>query len=342
MLAAKTAAAISTACLVLLLSVSAPAGAEDPAYCDPSATGLDPPDVPPGGSQPVAVDGVRESRIEIGGIGTRVLSAGPARARTAVVFVHGSPGSGSDWADLLPVVATRRVRAVAFDIIGFGHAEPAWGVQPTVDAGADGLETALRRLGIRRVHLVAHDIGGPLGLQWAARHPKRLRSATLINTGLLINYRHHQLAQITRTPGVGETFWAQLNRESFSAGIQNGQTTPLPAEFVNRLYDDLDRETRCGIIRLYRGTDEPEIHRFSSEQAEALSRRQRRPALVIWGADDPYLPPSLAQDQRAGFPRAKIHVFDDSAHWPFVDHEAQTRRLISRFLHRAIRRDRRR
>lgn len=335
------AAAVALSLCLCAGALSAHADAEDPAYCEPSATALDPADVPAGGSQPVPVQGVRTGRIVVGGVGTRVLQAGPRRARTAVVFLHGSPGSASDWAPLLPLVARRHVRAIAFDIVGFGHADPAWGLATDVDTAADGLEAALRALRVRRVHLVAHDIGGPMGLQWAARHPKRLRSATLIDTGLLMNYRHHQLAQITRTPGVGETFWAQLNRESFSAGIQDGQTTPLPADFVNRLYDDLDRETRCTIIRLYRGTDEPEIHRFSARQADVLSHRPKRPALVIWGADDPYLPPSLAADQRAGFPAAKIHIFDDSAHWPFVDHEAEVRTLLAGFLRRAIKRDRR-
>ena len=327
---------------LLTAGSAAPAGAEDPAYCEPTATALDPADVPAGGSQLAPVEGVRERRITIGGIGTRLLAAGPARARTAVVFVHGSPGSAADWANLLPQVARRHVQAIAFDIPGFGHADPAWAIQPTADSGADGLEDVLRQLRIRRAHLVLHDIGGPLGLQWAARHPKRLRSAVLIDTGLLMNYHHHSLAQITRTPGVGETFWAQLNRESFSAGVQEGQTRPLPAEFVNRMYDDLDRETRCAILRLYRGTDEPEIHAFAAHQAEVLAHRRKRPALVIWGADDPYLPPSIAADQRAGFPAARIHIFDDAGHWPFVDYEAEARKLIAGFLRTALKRDRRR
>ena len=338
---ARATGAITACALCLALgALGSSAAAEDPAYCDPSATSLDPADVPPGGSQPVPVAGVRETRIEVGDITTRLLAAGPAQARKAVVFLHGSPGSASDWATLLPRVARHHVQAIAFDIPGFGHADPAWGIEPNLDSGVAGLESVLGQLGIRRVHMVAHDIGGPIGLEWGARHPRRLRSATLIDTGLLQNYHHHSLAQITRTPGVGESFWASLNRESFAAGVQDGQTKPLPDDFVDRMYDDLDRETRCAVIRLYRGTDEPEIHEFATRQAAVLSHRRHRPALVIWGADDPYLPPSIAEDQRAGFPAADIHVFDAAGHWPFVDYEPETRKLMVRFLRRAIRHDR--
>jgi pimeloyl-ACP methyl ester carboxylesterase len=315
------------------------AGGADPGYCDPAATALDPPDVPPGGSAPVEVARVRARSITVNGVKTRLLVAGPRRASTAVVFMHGSPGSSSDWARLLPPAAGRHNRAVAFDLPGFGHAADAWGGEPTLGAAVAVLGDALRQLHIRRVHLVAHDIGGPVGLEWGARHPKRLRSATLIDTGLLFGYRHHMLAQISRTPGGGEAFWAQLNRQSFSAGIQDGQTRPLPKEFIDRLYDDLDRETRCAIIALYRGTDEPEIHRFARRQAKVLSRRPDRPALVIWGADDPYLPAELAQRQRRGFPSARIKVFAASGHWPFVDYPRRSRKLIVRFLRGTVRGD---
>jgi pimeloyl-ACP methyl ester carboxylesterase len=306
-------------------------------YCRPGATFFDPPDVPEGGSAAAEIPRVRERRLVADGLATRLLEAGRRGSATAVVFLHGSPGSGVDWEDLLPRLGSNR--AIAIDIPGFGHAAEAWGRRPGLDAGVRFLDRALRALGIRRVHLVAHDIGGPLGLEWGARNPRRLRSATLIDTGLLIGYRHHQVAQISRS-SAGEAFWLQLNRSSFSVGIQNGQTRPLPAEFVNRLYDDLDRETRCAIIALYRSADEPYIHRFARRQARILRGWKRRPALVIWGADDPYLPAQMASRQRAGFPQARIRIFEDAGHWPFVDYRLRTRRLVVPFIRRAIARDR--
>jgi pimeloyl-ACP methyl ester carboxylesterase len=317
------------------------AGSDPIGYCRPQASSFNPPDVPEGGSAAVDLPGVRERRLAVDGTATRLLESGRRGSPIAVVLLHGSPGSGVDWEDLLPRLGSAANRAIAVDIPGFGHAAEAWGRQPGLDSGVRFLERVLRKLAIRRVHLVAHDIGGPLGLEWAARHPRRLRSATLIDTGLLIGYRHHQLAQITRSPA-GEGFWLQINRASFSAGIQDGQSRPLPPEFVNRLYDDLDRETRCAIIALYRSAGEAYINRFARRQARILARWRGRPALVIWGADDPYLPARMAQSQRSGFPRARIRIFEDAGHWPFVDYRVRTRRLVVPFIRRAIGRDGRR
>ena len=62
-----------------------------------------------------------------------------------------------------------------------------------------------------------------------------------------------------------------------------------------------------------------------------LSTR-RRPALVIWGEQDPFIPSKHAQDQRQAFPDAEIHMFEDSGHWPFIDNPDRTRDLFVAFL----------
>lgn len=325
------------------LLTTAPASAQElfPAYCDPANSILDPADVPAEGSAAVAVPGVDSRELVVNGIRTRLLEAGAPRRRSAVVFLHGSPGSGADFAELIGRLGTRRTRAVAFDLPGYGQAEESWDKPRDLANAVDFVEDALGELGIRRVHLVAHDVGGHIGLEWAARHPRLLRSVTVIDTGLLLGYRHHQLAQISRSPGA-ELFWQQFSRASFSAGIQQGQdlSHQLPADFVNRLYDDLDRETRCAIIDLYRTTDEPEINAVAERQARVLARRKGRPALVLWGANDPYLPVEMASRQTEGFPAARIEIFERSGHWPFVDFPAETERLVVPFIRDAVKRDR--
>jgi pimeloyl-ACP methyl ester carboxylesterase len=176
-------------------------------------------------------------------------------------------------------------------------------------------------------------------MEWAARHPRRLRSVVVIATGVLLGYEHHNYAELSRSSPGGELFHLGLNRASWNTFIQEGQTEPLPSEFVNRLYDDLDRETRCAILKLYRAYGEAEIHAFSRRQAERLRKRDDRPALVVWGADDPYLPAAMAARQRAAFPAARVKVLQDAGHWPFVDYPRRVNRMVARFLKRSVARD---
>jgi pimeloyl-ACP methyl ester carboxylesterase len=240
----------------------------------------------------------------------------------------------------MPLLGNRRTRVVAFDMPGYGYADDAWGAGRTPDVGARFIRQALRELGIKRVHLIAHDIGGPVALEWARRKPKRLRSATLLNTGLLLGYQDHALATISRPPGAGELFWLGLNRAVFSGGLTTGQTRPIPSEVLDRWYDDLDRETRCTILETYRSASEAEVDATARRQASALARNRHRPALVIWGAEDAYLPVALAERQREGFPAARVEIFDESGHWPFIDDLQRTSRLVVPFIRAAIRADR--
>lgn len=302
-----------------------------PDYCVPDRPHYDPLDVPAGGSELLERPGVTRTWVEAGGFRTPVLDAGPRSSREAVVFLHGSPGSSQDWLDLLPRLGALGRRAVAWDLIGYGHADKPWEADTDIHAAGRLVAEMLERLGISRVHLVIQDLGGAAGLEWAAQNPDQLVSAVVIASGLL-GYRHHNFARISRTPVVGDSFMLTLNRATWSLGMQEGQSErPLPQSFVDRLYDDLDRRTRCTILQVYRSADEQQIEQWGREQADVLSRR-RRPALIIWGRNDPYLPPEMAERQREVFPGAPIHIFEESGHWPFIDDPKRTARLVIPFV----------
>jgi len=325
--------------LVALVCVAlvAPAGAVDTGpdvtgYCVPENTFHNPPDVPPGGSKIAAVPGVRASRITVGGVSMPLYESGPAGGDEAVVFVHGNPGSSEDYFDLLPRVGAMGRRAIAFDLPGFGHADKPYDLDYSLTASARRFTETLQQLGIRRVHLVGHDIGGVIGVNWAAEHPRELVSATLLNTGVLLGYeQHHDLAQIWRSPA-GEEFMESFTREFFRFGLNNGRSRPLPDEFIDRNYDDFDRATRCAVLKGYRSDDVDDPDASAPGQAAALRANTHRPALVVWGDEDPFLKKEIADNQRQAFPRAKIHHFPQSGHWPFIDDAERTRNLVLPFV----------
>ncbi|HEX4345500.1 MAG TPA: alpha/beta fold hydrolase [Solirubrobacteraceae bacterium] len=280
--------------------------------------------------------GVRQSRLLVDGLGVPLSSAGPPDDDEAVVFVHGNPGSRRDWDDLLARVAPF-ARAVAWDMPGFGHADKPRDFDYTVAGYARLLGRALDELGVRRAHLVLHDFGGPWGLEWAAAHGDRLASVVLVNTGALIDYRWHYLARIWRTRLAGEAFQAATTRFGLRTALRHGNPRGLPRAFVDRMYDDMDAGTSRAILRLYRSTDDPGAG--GRRHAEAM-RALDPPALVVWGAHDPYIKLPMAARQREAFPSARIEVLPDSGHWPFADDPEGVGRLVEPFLREAVGADR--
>ena len=95
------------------------------------------------------------------------------------------------------------------------------------------------------------------------------------------------------------------------------------------MYDDFDRHTRRAVLRLYRSL--ADVAAAGDTLAAAL-RPLDRPALVLWGRHDPYLPATLAPRQRDAFPHADIRVLERSGHWPFIDDPATVTAAVTAFL----------
>lgn len=271
--------------------------------------------------------------LDVGGTRTRLRTAGPQDAREAVVFVHGNPGSADDWNGLVDAVGAAGTRAVAFDLPDFGTTAAPEGFEHTVAGYAAFVDAAVTALGIERVHLVAHDFGGPIALAWVAGRPDLLASATLIDTGVLPGYRWHYLARIWRTPLLGELFQATTTRPAFRWLVARGEPRGLPRAFVDTMYDHFDARTKRAVLKLYRATGDPGS---GARELAALLAPRDLPALVIWGEGDGYLPASYAERQRELFPSADVHVLPASGHWPFADAPETVERLLLEHVGRAV------
>jgi pimeloyl-ACP methyl ester carboxylesterase len=224
----------------------------------------------------------------------------------------------------------RFARTVAFDISGYGKSDKNAPQIQTTDGAAQYIQGVLDKLGVKRVVLVVHDFGGVWGLQWAAKHKQSLIGAVLIDGGVLIDYVPHPLAVVWATPGAGELQMASTTRDTWRANMRATNPPSMPDSFIDRLYDDYDRATRCAALRYYRSSSQT-FMTLGRDQAAAL-KPLNLPALVIWGRQDPYIPPDQAEKQKQAFPRARIEYLDGSGHWPQIDNPNRVRQLVVPFL----------
>lgn len=279
---------------------------------------------------------IRRGVLDVGGVRSPYLEAGPPGRTEAVVFVHGNPGSSADWEALMGGTGTF-ARAVAIDHPGFGRADKPEDFDYTVAGYGDHFARALDQLGVRKAHLVLHDFGGPWGLEWAANHPESFASLVLIDTGILLGYRWHHLARIWQRPGAGEAFMASANRMGFRTLLKIGQPAPLPRPFVDRMYADFDRGTKRAVLRLYRATRDVEsISRSLADRLAGPLAGNPRPTLVVWGKHDPYLPVEQAHRQAGYFEGAEVAILDQSGHFPFADDPDGVEALVVPFLRKVV------
>ncbi|MCV2490786.1 alpha/beta hydrolase [Geodermatophilus sp. YIM 151500] len=273
---------------------------------------------------------VEEGSVVVDGVRSPYLHAGPASPGT-VVFVHGNPGPAEDWRRLVARTGVF-ARAVAPDMPGFGDADKPDRFVYTVDGYARHLAGLLDRLDVRRAHLVLHDFGGPWGLSWAADHPDRVASLTLVNIGVMRDYQWHYLARIWRTTGLGELFLRTATLPASRLLLRHGTPRGLPREVVEGLHRSLtDPAVGRAVLRLYRATDMAAV----SEHLHARLRPLDVPVLVAWGRHDPYVPVRYADRQRETFPGARVVVLEDSGHWPMHDDPVALEQAVLPFLRSA-------
>jgi haloalkane dehalogenase len=150
-----------------------------------------------------------------------------AGAGSPVVFLHGNPLSSRVWREVLPRVALHAL-CLAPDLIGMGDSG-----KPDVDYRfADHvryLDAWFDALVPRDVVLVGYDWGGVLAMDWAARHPDRVRGLVVFETFLRPmawqewSPKGAELFHALRTPGVGEKMVIDANQflgRSLSNGIK--------------------------------------------------------------------------------------------------------------------------
>lgn len=269
----------------------------------------------------------RDEAMIVGGIRTHLRTAGDPLAKEAVVLLHGNPGPSDDWLCVLDGIG-QFARAVAPDMPGYGQSERPRDFSYTVAGYADFLSRLIDSLAIERVHLVLHDFGGPWGLTWAAAHPDRVASLSLVNIGLMPGYQWHSFGRIWRTPVIGELFQLMTTRFVLKCALDAGNPKPLPDEFIDRVNGYADWSHKRAVLKLYRATSHP------GDLAKPIGdvlRPYRIPAMVLWGTEDPFIPSRYAEMQAEYFD-ATVHHLSGCGHWPMVDDPERFHCLLVPFL----------
>jgi pyruvate dehydrogenase E2 component (dihydrolipoamide acetyltransferase) len=255
--------------------------------------------------------------IEAGGRRLRVLDLGGGGA-VPVVLVHGFGADLNSWMFTQPVLAESR-RAVALDLPGHGGSTKEVGAGDA-EALAAAVADALDALGLDRVHLVGHSLGGAIAVSVARARPERVASLTLIAAA-----------------GLGPEINAAFVDGFVRAGRRREAQEVLalvvhdPALVSRAMVEDVLRYKRldgvaAALDRMARAWF-PQ-GRQTLDQRPALAALSA-PVQLIWGRDDRIIPLAHAEALAGKLP---VHILDDAGHLPHMEKSGEVNRLIARFI----------
>lgn len=124
-------------------------------------------------------DGAASRYATVNGVRLHYVIAGSG---DPVLLLHGWPETWYAWRKVIPVLATR-FTVVAPDMRGYGDSERPVDGYDKVTVATD-LHELMRSLGFARIHLVAQDMGGPVGFAYAASFPADVRDFAFIESAV--------------------------------------------------------------------------------------------------------------------------------------------------------------
>jgi haloalkane dehalogenase len=245
-----------------------------------------------------AIERHRSAGREFGaaGVTSFVLEQG---AGEPVVLMHGIPVSSFLYRKVVPLLAERRLRGVAFDLPGLGLAAKPPGFDYSWSGLGRWTGEAIDALGVDRCHLVLHDIGGPIGLEWALRNRDRVRTLTVLDTLIdVAHFRRVWTMDLAAPPVIGPIWVATIRPPVarwlfYMQGIGDRSATPANEvdAHIALLHRDGGGSSFRKIVRGFELTEEKE--RFYTEGL----RDAGWPATILWGNRDP----ALGEDRRRAF-----------------------------------------
>lgn len=257
---------------------------------------------------------VRSAYTDISGIRIHHIEAGSG---STVLLLHGAGGGAANWYRMIAPLAAR-YHVVAPDLPGFGLSDGIPLRPPLGRYGAEFVAAWMDAVGLDRAAVIGTSFGGLLALRLAQRDASRIDKLVLIDSAGL-GAEMPWLARLATLPGVGR-FALRPSREgtrmlfrllltSDRTGLRGHEDALIEYLYASAAAGDPVELSRA--LRLFGGLrGQREI--LSPQELSALML----PTLVVWGANDRFLPVTHALSVVSRLPDARSCVIPRAGHSP--------------------------
>ena len=270
--------------------------------------------------------------------------ASPTPNGRIVVLLHGRNFPSSYWAGVIGTLSSAGYRVVVPDQIGFGKSSKPQG-DMHFDTLARNTIALLDHLGIAKVDVVAHSLGGMLGVRIARAFPDRVDHLLLAAPIGLEDYR--QYVPPTPTERILEAE-DKLTADGYRKQLETSYSPKIPPDAITPFIDarfnikgaaDYPRWLKAFVASSQMIYREPVVHEIPLIT---------QPTLFVMGQDDHNAPgrpnapealrpkmgqnADLAKALAARMPNAKVDVLPNAGHLVMLDAEPRFNALMLEFL----------
>ncbi len=296
-----------------------------------------------GGAAGFTLPGMKTQTALVNGINLfyRDVGTGPE----TMVLLHGFPETGDTFHRVIPALSAR-YRLIIPDLRGFGRSDRPAGGYDKATVATD-VKLLLDQLGVDKVHMVSHDIGGRVGFDFAVQYPNRLSSLTVAET-LLEGLPGLVLFDLFGRYITRAKHFFIFDDADEAAARYRGKEQQLILWFLNsrshaHRYTAQDVSAYVDSFKRDRGMWAAFKHyeAFTADkvfnQAADVAPLRTLPILALGGGGAEGAGDLLGKQLQAkGLPQVQSVLIPDSGHWLFEEQPERTVQVVQEFIDRAI------
>ena len=236
-----------------------------------------------------------------------------------IIFIHGYPLDHTIWLPLVPTLE-KHARLILPDLRGHGQSPAPAGVYSMELLAADIL-ALMDGLGLEKVILAGHSVGGYIALHFARDYPKRLAGLALVASNCFGDTPERKQSRLDTAEKVEETGKADFIGESMLPSL----TPDIVLQEKLRLI--VEKAKPAGVTGILRGMAQ------RKDMCEVLSNLNV-PAVIIAGELDKHLSIEKANQMAALMKKPWLEIISGSGHMPMMEAPQKVSQILLSLLQR--------
>lgn len=265
----------------------------------------------------------RSKFIDIGGVRAHVRDEGNPDG-IPLVLIHGSGGSLHVWEGWVRELGSK-ARLISVDLPGHGLTGTWPRNDYSVKAYADFIEMMVDTLNIDRFVLAGHSLGGGVAWTFATTRPGRVSQLILLDAAG--EHREAPLpTRLARLPVVGDIGVYFKSEQWVRRKLAEAYADPAMVT--------AERVKRTAELQRFPGNREASLQRARTQRPldPMPLRHLSVPTLILWGAQDRWVPVADAFRFQNDIKGAELEIFEKLGHYPMEEDPNTTAAAVAAFL----------
>lgn len=266
--------------------------------------------------------------IEVDGVQVHVRILGEGEP---VFLLHGSFASLHTW-DAWQQEMSPYYQTISLDFPGHGLTGPDSLKRYGVKDYSELVHALAQKLNIEQYHVAGNSMGGAVAMQLASDYPGNVRSLNLIDAaGAPAADRTLTDSTAPKKSNSGGAWIFQVARHPiFSKLLLSCTPKFLFAMNMKQVYGDDSKvtdevTTRYYELMLREGNRQATLDRLSQPRNSNIQfERLSMPTLILWGAEDTWIPLAQGKRLKEALPSANLVILDGVGHVPMEESPTET------------------